>query len=181
MFNLSTQEVVSSIEKAPLVNLNGIIYQEYNDFFGKNFVLPNLQDRSFVKLEFQEHLPRVRLDYHDDIMRQIKIFFMKNIITRCLSRKFKTDLKFKSVDIWVDDKGYKLGPHTDDARIKLALQIYLGDNNIGTSLYKDDKNIKTFEYKFNSGYALLNNDKSFHGLDNEVEKSKRVSLYARYS
>ena len=85
------------------------------------------------------------------------------------------------MDIWVDDKGYKLGPHTDDARIKLAVQIYLGDNNIGTSLYKDDKNIKTFEYKFNSGYALLNNDKSFHGLDKEVEKSKRVSLYARYS
>ena len=34
MFNLSTQDVVLSIGKAPLVNLDGIIFQEYQDFFG---------------------------------------------------------------------------------------------------------------------------------------------------
>ena len=34
MFNLSTQEVVLSIENAPLVKLNGLVYQEYNNFFG---------------------------------------------------------------------------------------------------------------------------------------------------
>ena len=37
MLHLSTQDVVSSIEKTPLVNLNGIFYQEYLDFFDKRF------------------------------------------------------------------------------------------------------------------------------------------------
>ena len=43
MFNLSTQDVVLSIENAPLVNLNGMFYQEYQDFFGKD-MLDQLQN-----------------------------------------------------------------------------------------------------------------------------------------
>ena len=38
MFNLSTQEVVLSIKNASLVHLNGILYQEYENFFGKNYL-----------------------------------------------------------------------------------------------------------------------------------------------
>jgi hypothetical protein len=114
-------------------------------------------------------------------MKYLKIFFMKKHITYALAKMFDMNLKFDSVDIWIDDKGYNLPPHTDDSRIKLALQIYLGDDNIGTSLYSNNENIKTFDYKFNSGYALLNNSKSFHGLDKPVQKSGRTSLYARYS
>jgi hypothetical protein len=37
MFNLSTQDVVLSIENAPLVNLDGKYFWEYQNFFGKNF------------------------------------------------------------------------------------------------------------------------------------------------
>ena len=37
MFNLSTQDVVLSIENAPLVNLDGLVYQEYNKFFGNSY------------------------------------------------------------------------------------------------------------------------------------------------
>ena len=69
MFNLSTQEVVLSIEKSPLKIVHGIIYQEYRDFFGKEFKLPELQNKNFVKLESQENLPRVRLDYNDEVMK----------------------------------------------------------------------------------------------------------------
>lgn len=181
MFNLSTQDVVSSIEKTPLVNLDGIIFQEYKNFFGNNFHLPELKDKNFVKLELQEDLPRMRLDYNDELMKRIKVFFMNTGITRALETKFNTELKFQSVDIWIDAENYALSPHLDDGRIKLALQIYLGDENIGTSLYANDRNIKTFEYRFNSGYALLSNDKSFHGLDGPVKNPGRTSLYARYS
>lgn len=181
MFNLSTQEVVLSIENSPVVNLEGLVYQEYNNFFGKNFILPDLQRRSFVKLEMQERHPRMRLDYHDELMKYLKIFFMKNHITNALSKMFDTNLRFESVDIWIDDKDYMLYPHTDDISIKLALQIYLGDDNIGTSLYSNNQNIKTFDYKFNSGYALLNNSNSFHGLEKPVPKPGRTSLYVRYS
>jgi hypothetical protein len=181
MFNLSTQDVVLSIGKAPLVNLDGIIFQEYQDFFGNGFNLPELKNRNFVKLEFQEDLPRMRLDYKHDLMKSIKVFFMNTNITHALENKFSTELKFESVDIWIDDEGYALAPHIDDAKIKLALQIYLGDNNVGTSLYINDETVKTFEYTFNSGYALLNNSKSLHGLDKPVQKAGRISLYARYS
>ena len=38
MFNLSTQEVVLSIENTPLVNLDGKYFQEYQNFFGNNFI-----------------------------------------------------------------------------------------------------------------------------------------------
>ena len=180
MFNLSTQEVVLSIEKSPLKIVHGIIYQEYRDFFGKEFKLPELENKNFVKLESQENLPRVRLDYNDEVMKHIKIFFMNANITRALEKKFNTDLQFNSVDIWIDNKGYKLEPHTDDGRIKLSLQIYLSNNNEGTSLYDKDGNMQyTFPFKFNSGYALFNGVYSHHGVE-EVENDGRLSLYVRY-
>ena len=72
MFNLSTQEVVLSIEKSPLKIVRGIIYQEYRDFFGKDFNLPQLENKNFEKLEFQEELPRARLDYNDNVMKMYR-------------------------------------------------------------------------------------------------------------
>ena len=33
MYNLSTQELVLSIEKSPLLEKHGIVYQEYTNFF----------------------------------------------------------------------------------------------------------------------------------------------------
>jgi hypothetical protein len=181
MFNLSTQEVVSSIEKTPLVNFHGIIFQEYGDFFGKNVKLPNVGNKSFKKLDSQEKFRRVRLDYQDNFMKMLKIFFMNKSVTQALSKKFNTKLKFDSVDIWIDNKGYGLPPHTDNKSIKLSLQIYLGNDNIGTSLFSTEAVLKTFEYKFNCGYALLNNSKSLHGTQTVVNKNGRISLYARYS
>ena len=74
---------------------------------------------------------------------------MNTNITHALENKFSTELKFESVDIWIDDEGYALAPHIDNGKIKLALQIYLGDNNVGTSLYINDETVKTFEYTFN--------------------------------
>ena len=180
MFNLSTQEVVLSIEKSPLRIVHGTIYQEYRDFFGKDFSFPTLQDKKFTKLELQENKPRKRLDYNDDLMKQIKILFMNMAITGALEKKFNTSLTFDSADIWIDDKGYKLTPHTDDSRIKLALQIYLSDNNEGTSLYDNDGTVRyTFPFKFNSGYALYNGMYSTHGVE-EIENNGRTSLYVRY-
>ena len=35
MYNLSTQELVLSIEKSPLLDKFGIVYQEYTNFFDK--------------------------------------------------------------------------------------------------------------------------------------------------
>ena len=48
MFNLSTLEVVLSIEKSPILQKNGIIYQEYHNFFGNNYNLDVGKKENFV-------------------------------------------------------------------------------------------------------------------------------------
>jgi hypothetical protein len=183
MFNLSTQDVVRSIEKAPLVILDGIHYQEYHDFFGVSVPkeLTGIKNTDFHKLEKQFDRPRQRISYDTDIMKRLKVFFMRTAITTALEKKFRTALTFDSVDIWRDNAGYSLESHTDDDRIKLAIQIYLGDDNIGTSLYDSQGNIiKSFEYKLNSGYALLNNRFSLHGTTSKSTRGDRTSVYVRY-
>jgi hypothetical protein len=185
MLHLSTQEVVSSIEKSPLLVKQGIVYQHYQDFFGNDILkeLENLEELEVAKLEKQHALPRNRIDYSETLMKKLKIFFGNSKITKSLSTKFDMPLKFASVDIWLDSAGYFFPPHTDDSRIKLALQIYLGEGpNVGTSLFDSDDNVlETFQYKFNSGYALLNNAVSRHGTTGAVaENNLRRSLYVRY-
>ena len=181
MFNLSTQDVVLSIENTPLTNLDGKYFQEYQNFFGNNFILPDISNSKFVKLENQEHLARQVLDPDDMIMRQLHVFFMNTKITNALGKKFGFNLKFDSVDVWQDLPGYYLSPHTDHESIKVAVQIYLRDDNEGTCLY-DQKGeiVHRFPFKNNVGYALLNNENSMHGVA-EVRKPGRISLYARYS
>jgi len=181
MLHLSTQDVVLSIEKTQVVQGNNHVYQKYYNFFGNtNDFNVDLGKVSFDKLENQENEPRKRLSYNEGFSKQLHIFFMNSKITNALIKKFNTDLRFKSVDIWTDNKGYYIPPHIDDSGIKLALQIYLSEDNIGTSLYNKDKKIKTFTFEPNSGYALLNTKNSFHGVD-KIEKEGRISLYARYS
>ena len=186
MLHLSTQDVVSSIEKSPLMVKQGIAYQEYQNFFGNNISkeIKDTEKMATVKLEKQHHKPRSRIDYSETLMKKLKIFFSNSKITKSLSTKFNMPLQFESVDIWVDSAGYFLSPHTDDSRIKLALQIYLGEGpSVGTSLFDSDNNVlETFQYKFNSGYALLNNAVSLHGTTGAVaENNLRKSLYVRYS
>ena len=183
MFNLSTQDVVLSIEKSPLLVTQGIVYQEYQNFFDRNMIeqVTELSNLNMVPLENQIEKQRFRVDYQEQVMKRLDIFFRHASITKALEKKFETDLKYSSVDIWQDSPGYFLEPHTDDPRIKLALQIYLGDDNIGTSLYdNDNKSLKTFEYKFNCGYALLNTDISRHGPAGKVTDKVRNSIYVRY-
>jgi len=182
MFNLSTQEVVLSIEKTPVIKEKQFVYQHYHNFFGNLQELElDIGNLNFDGLEHQENYPRKRLSYKEKLSKQLHIFFMNKSITSALEEKFEMDLKFKSVDVWIDNKGYKLQPHTDNSSIKLALQIYLSNNSIGTSLYNLNKEkIRTFQFKINFGYALLNNEGSFHGTDT-VKEDGRTSLYARYN
>ena len=185
MLHLSTQEVVLSIENTPVTKFKGFVYQEYNNFFGNNISkdIKDIEKMTMVKLENQHHMPRNRIDYSETLMKKLKIFFSNSKITKALEIKFNTPLQFESVDIWLDGGGYILPPHTDDQRIKLALQIYLGtETNVGTSLFDGDNNvIKTFRYRFDSGYALLNNAVSLHGTEGTVaENNPRRSLYVRY-
>jgi len=181
MHNLNIDNVVMSIEKTKLTNLQGIIYQEYSNFFGKieEFQLPD--DENFQLLENQKHLPRKKLIISKNIfLKSLKVLFMNTRITKALENKFNTSLKFSSIDFWIDNKDFRLIPHTDDESIKLSLQIYLSNNNVGTSLYDSNhKKIYSFPFGFGCGYALLNNKQSIHGLDTVINDG-RQSLFVRY-
>jgi hypothetical protein len=148
MFNLSTQDVVSSIEKTPIINQGNFVYQHYRNFFGET----------------------------DSFDLDLHIFFMNGKLTKALENKFSTDLKFNSVDYWIDDKDYFLPPHVDNDSIKLSLQIYIGEDHPGTTLYDHNRPIKTFDFKNDSGYAMLLNSSTFHGLEYSVQRNGRKAF-----
>jgi hypothetical protein len=202
MYNDSVDFVVKSIQKTPLVNLNGLIYQEYQDFFDDVWLEKLKIDTKSIKLEKlnnQETKKRARVHYEEKISKELNIFFRNNKITTCLEDIFMTKLKPNSSDIWIDYPGYSFKPHTDDPSIKVALQIYIGEgNHPGTTLYSipeptklkgknidiaervsDKDKIYEIKYKKNKGYGLLNNEMSCHGVSPVID-GERISVYARY-
>jgi len=203
MHNDSVDFVVKSIQKTLLVNLNGLIYQEYQDFFDDVWLEKLKIDTKSIKLaklNNQETKKRARVHYEEKISKELNIFFRNNKITTCLEDIFRTTLKPDSSDIWLDYPGYSLTPHTDNPSIKIALQIYIGEGNQpGTTLYSiptpmelkgnnidipervsDKDKIYEIKYKKNKGYGLLNNKMSYHGVS-PVTRGERISVYARYT
>jgi len=181
MLHLSTQEVVLSIENTKMQEENNHVYQHYHSFFGNTDTFDlDFDDIIFDQLENQEQIPRKRMSYNEVFSKQLHIFFMNRNITDALQEKFSTALQFSSVDYWIDNKDYFLSPHVDNDCIKLSLQIYLGDDQPGTVLYDNNKPFKTFDFKNDCGYAMLMNDKTFHGLEYPVKQHGRRSIYVRY-
>lgn len=188
MFNDSINFVAQSIEKSPLLEKNGCYYQKFMNFFPEDLLdeLVNVDETyKLEKVETQEHRNRVRLSYSEIISKKINLIFRSTKIKSVLEQIYKIKLKPSSVDIWLDSGDYYMTPHTDDVRVKLAIQIYLGNDNVGTSLFPsvDSRQpVETFDYKLNNGYALLNNKKSIHGPTTKVlhKKELRKSVYIRY-
>lgn len=199
MHNASVDFVVKSIQKSPLVNLNGLLYQEYEDFFDDflvNKIMNEYKMSEFDKLETQEHKPRRKLSYQSKLGKELKIFFSNVKIKNALEKIYSTELKFSSCDVWQDGQAYFLTPHTDNKSIKLSLQIYLGENVaegtkffsqlvskiVEVGVWKQDylqHEVKEIHYKKNCGYSLLNNQQSWHGVaPNHVDN--RLSVYVRY-
>lgn len=187
MLDSSTKFVVQSIEKAQLVNLNGILYQQFNNFFDNDtmeMLSFDKQSVSVSKFALQEERPRFIVNHNEKIHKHMTIMFKHRSIKETLEKKFNVKLKSSSVDIWYDAPGYMLEPHTDFHDIQLSLQIYLGDPpNPGTSLYGEDRKIiKTFDYLKNNGYSLMNNKVGLHGVDGEIlENNLRKSIYVRFT
>ncbi len=186
MLHNSIKFVVQSIEKAQLVNLNGILYQQFNNFFDNDTLEMLSFDKHSVsvsKFPLQEDRPRFAVKHNEIIHKHMTIMFRHRSIKEVLENKFDVKLKGASVDIWFDSPGYRMEPHTDFHDIQLSLQIYLGDPpNPGTSLYGEDRTIiKTFDYLKNNGYSLMNNEVGLHGTDGEIlENNLRKSIYVRF-
>lgn len=185
MFNSSINFLAQSIENSPLVEKNGMKYQEYQNFFDKDSLeILDFQKNevSLEKFADQENLPRMCVSRDAEVLKMMTIIFSSRKIKDALQDKFSVQLGKASVDIWFDYPGYQLEPHTDNSKIQLSLQIYLGQgNNPGTSLYELEKVIKEFNFKHNCGYSLLNNDKSMHGVQGDIDQQYlRKSFYVRY-
>lgn len=192
MYNSSVDFVVKSIQKSPLVNLNGLIYQKYENFFDQ-YLLDKLDlEQQNLKCEgLEQHDTairtfRSRVSYTETISKELNIFFSNKKIINALEEKFSAALAPEQADIWFDHPGYALNPHIDDQRIKLSLQIYIGDSvQPGTALYdnyieRKGTRLANFDYKKNFGYALLNNPKSFHATEYAVREGVRKSIFMRY-
>lgn len=192
MYNDSVDFVVQSIKKSPLVNLDGLLYQQYGNFFD-NHLLEKLDlDETNFKCEgLEQHdtdirIFRSKVSYTEKISKELNIFFQNKKIINALEEKFSEALSPDKADIWFDHPGYTLNPHIDDQRIKLSLQIYIDDSTQpGTALYdnyieRKGKRLVNFDYKKNSGYALLNNSKSFHATEYAVRDGVRKSIFMRY-
>jgi hypothetical protein len=181
MFNLSTQNVVPSIEKTPINRKGPFVYQHYHNFFTNiQDLMVDIDGNQFETLEKQEKYPRKKLRYDNTQSKRLKVFFMDKNITQALQEKFSTSLKFSSVDYWSDQAGYFLPSHVDHDSIKLSLQIYIGEDHPGTVLFDNNTVVHTFKFENNSGYAMLSNNKTFHGLEYPVKRNNRFSIYVRY-
>ena len=97
MFNLSTLEVVLSIEKTSVIEEKQFVYQHYHNFFGNLQELElDIGNLNFDSLKNQENRSRKRLSYNEKLSKQLHIFFMNSKITNALIKKFN--------DIYLDWK-----------------------------------------------------------------------------
>ena len=76
---------------------------------------------------------------------------------------------------------YKEFDHNLYLNMNIDLNIIFYDNSKKLSWDPDRKPIHTFKYKCNNGYALLNTESSWHGMQERVKNNIRKSLYVRFS
>jgi len=127
-------------------------------------------ETEWALFEKQENLPRVCLPWNSD-----------GLLSEIWSMADELDfsnygLKFKTVTVWKDSAGYKIGPHKDNDRVVAAMQIYLnnGPENLGT--WFEDTEIPFVK---NTGYIMKNKNKILHGMKHGVPVgTTRYSLYA---
>lgn len=188
MLDSSIKFVVQSIENSPLIKKNKIFYQKFTGMFDDNLVnhINNTVNSLKTKqLHNQYAVPRKKSIDSEKLVKELKIIFSHSSIRAVLEKKYNQKFKLNSCDFWYDTKGYFLPPHIDNDSIKLSLQIYLGeDTQPGTVLFDDlnsENYFDIFPFRFNSGYAMLHDDNSFHGLEYPVKEGVRKSLYIRFS
>ena len=120
MFNLSTQDVVLSIENAPLVNLDGIYFQEYQNFFGNNFSFPDISKSKFTlapwgngidthrfwEAIYLGSIPITLKHTHYEKFSKLPAIFLNNYSELTIDNLEKQSQNFKPSDIQILDINY---------------------------------------------------------------------------
>ena len=146
----------------------------------------NLMTYPYEKVNWQEHMPRRKLQFSDtDILARINVENTANIPK--ISEAIGIAIKDVDTAIWVDHNQFTMGVHEDNPLVDIAMQVYLFPNlvEIGTKFYHTlQKNSlrHDFPYIVNTGYIMINAPGQFHGATRPTPKSTlRCSSYSYFS
>lgn len=162
---------------------------EYNDLFVvQNFYPEDLLERflaadhstqPYKKEDWQDNFPRRRLVHLDPIYDEMDAYVNSQLSK--ISSIINKELMACDTGFWLDEAGFRMTPHVDNAGVQVAMQIYLNENDItlGTVFYDNTLSVRYRPlYKVNCGYLMINNPKQLHGMMNPVpDDTYRISSY----
>jgi hypothetical protein len=135
------------------------------------------------KVQDQEMLNRQSLTWcTDSVIEEIHVAFEN--ITGEINESFPgTEKYFHGLQLWKDQEGYKLGYHTDNPVIDIAMQVYLYECPLqyGTT-FNVRGTIIDLPFQHNTGYVMKNSAELLHKPSKSLPAGiVRYSLYAIWS
>ena len=126
-------------------------------------------DVPWEQQEMQEHLPRCKISW----LLDSPIETVYNWFAHC---PMFSHLNFIGVTLWKDEIDFWMDEHLDNARVKVAVQIYLDNRNSPGTQFGD----RMIAYGRNRGYIMYNNKEMLHSVPNCTPHEGRLSVYALY-
>jgi len=144
-----------------------------------NFLPSQLIDE-LVKFSQQPNVPWQSQEMQENLLRK-KISWLSDSPIEAAHNYFNNlpmfaHLDFMGISLWKDDKDFWMAPHIDNDRVKVAIQIYLDDQNSPGTQFPD----RLIEYGRNRGYIMYNNSDMIHGVPKQIPHEGRLSVYALY-
>jgi hypothetical protein len=157
--------------------LNNILPQPLLDKIKSEFAI----NEEWTTVHYQENSGRRQIPWKpESVIEETHMAF--EACNELVGDIFKENVKLTSVNFWSDPAGYTIPPHTDNNRVGIAIQLYIGDADqqaSGTELFANPTTqITKFPWIDNSGYILHNIPESLHGLTSLGPQ--RTSIYVIY-
>lgn len=134
----------------------------------------------YKKEDWQDNWPRRRIVHDvDPIYNDLDTYVKLQLPS--ISDIVNRELMACDTGFWLDEAGFRMAPHVDNAGVQVAMQIYLNENDItlGTVFYDNTLSVRYRPlYKVNWGYLMINNPNQLHGMMNPVpDDTYRISSY----
>jgi hypothetical protein len=146
----------------------------------KDFLNKNHLNTSWKKEDMQMQYPRRRLINETGTV-YTKINSYVNSLIDTISKVTKANFIWSDTGFWLDEPGFCMSPHLDNASVFASMQIFLNQNqkDLGTAFYNSDYTLRFKpKYTINTGYIMLNNGEQLHGMENPVpNNSYRICSY----
>jgi hypothetical protein len=137
---------------------------------------------SYNAIDKQEYMVRKNIDgdtlpWHDQWQTAI------DLLIESIWESNKIFLRrIHTTSWWIDETGFECPIHSDDPRVKIALQMFwIGNTDLGTKFYNDmnvDNLRKQFDFVPNTGYLMINNAEQPHDMMIPIPKDTfRLTSY----